>query len=117
MSLLESSSAGPAGGLIDRSDRVRVEGSGPARAKFLHNLTTNEVKRLRAGRGCEAFVTSLQGKTIGYVILLAADDRIIVRSDPGGLELAMPHFRKYGVFDDVQIEDHTESTFELHLVG
>jgi tRNA-modifying protein YgfZ len=104
-------------GLIDRSDRVRVEVSGPDRAKFLHNLTTNEVNRLPVGRGCEAFVTSLQGKTIGYVILLATDDRIVVRADPGGLELALPHFRKYGVFDDVTIDDRSETTFEVHLAG
>jgi folate-binding protein YgfZ len=107
--------AGP--GLIDRTDRMRVEVSGPDRAKFLHNLTTNEVKRLAAGRGCEAFVTSPQGKTIGYVILHATADRILVRSDPGGMELAMPHFRKYGVFDDVAIDDRSDATFELHLVG
>ena len=96
---------------------MRVEVSGPDRVKFLHNLTTNEVKRLQIGRGCEAYVTSSQGKTIGYVILLAVEDRIIVRSDPAGLELAMPHFRKYGVFDDVAIEDRREATFELHLAG
>lgn len=117
MSPIDSTSAIPTAGLIDRSDRVRVEVSGPDRAKFLHNLTTNEVKRLPAGRGCESFVTSLQGKTIGYVILLATEDRIIVRSDPAGLEVAMPHFRKYGVFDDVAIDDRSELTFELHLAG
>jgi folate-binding protein YgfZ len=104
-------------GLFDRSDRYRIEVTGPDRAKFLHNLTTNEVKRLAAGRGCEAFVTSTQGKTIGYVIILVVDDRIVVRSDPGGMELALPHFRKYGIFDDVTIGDRTGETFELHLVG
>ena len=38
-------------GLADRSDRVRIDVSGPDRAKFLHNLTTNEVKRLAVGKG------------------------------------------------------------------
>jgi folate-binding protein YgfZ len=104
-------------GLADRSDRLRIDVSGPDRAKFLHNLTTNEVKRLATGRGCEAFVTSTQGKTIGYVILLAADDRILVRSDPRGMDLALPHLRKYGVFDDVAIDDRSAATFELHLLG
>ena len=104
-------------GLVDRSDRVRVEVTGPDRAKFLHNLTTNEVKRLKVGRECEAFVTSPQGKTIGFVTLLAAEDRILVRSDPGGMELTMPHLRKYGIFDDVAIDDRSDATFELHLVG
>src|SRR5579883_98289 len=104
-------------GLSDRSDRVRIEVSGPDRAKFLHNLTTNEVKRLEAGRGCEAFVTSPQGKTMAYVILHITEDRVLVRSDPGGMELALPHFHKYGVFDDVAIDDRTVETFELHLAG
>ena len=104
-------------GLIDRSDRVRLEITGPDRAKFLHNLTTNEIKRMAAGRGCEVFITSPQGKTIGYMIIMAGDDRIIARADPGGALFTLPHFRKYGVFDDVSIDDVSSSTFELHLFG
>jgi folate-binding protein YgfZ len=54
---------------------------------------------------------------MAYVILHVSADRILVRSDPGGMELALPHFHKYGVFDDVAIDDRTPSTFELHLAG
>ena len=49
--------------------------------------------------------SSPQGKTLGYVTLLAADDSILVRSDPGGLACVLPHFRKYGIFDEVTIEE------------
>jgi folate-binding protein YgfZ len=105
------------GGLVDRSDRVRIELTGPDRAKFLHNLTTNEIKRLLPGRGCETFVTSLQGKTIGYLQVLIGEDRIWTRTDPQGMEIALPHFEKYGVFDDVAIDDRTSGTFEIHLLG
>ena len=104
-------------GLIDRSARVRLEVTGPDRAKFLHNLTTNEVKRLPAGRGCEAFVTSLQGKTLGYVTLLVTEERILLRTDPGGLEFVLPHFAKYGALDEVEWADVSPDTFELHLAG
>jgi len=104
-------------GLIDRSDRVRLDITGPDRARFLHNLTTNEVKRLPAGRGCEAFVTSLQGKIIGHVIVHVAEDRILVGMDPAAEAAALAHFRKYGVFDDVAIEDRSAAAFELHLAG
>ena len=31
--------------------------------------------------------------------------------------LALPHFQKYGVFDDIVLEDRSESTFEIHLAG
>lgn len=101
----------------DRSDRVRLDVGGPDRARFLHNLTTNEVKRLETGRGCECFVTSLQGRTIGYATLLACPESILLRTDPGGLVLALPHFQKYGVFDDIILEDRSDSTFEYHLIG
>ncbi len=104
-------------GLFDRSDRHRLAVSGPDRAKFLHNLVTNEVKRLPVGRGCEAFVTSPQGKTLAFVIGLASEDSILLGTDPDGTGALLPHLAKYGVFDDVAIEDLTASTFEYHLAG
>jgi folate-binding protein YgfZ len=102
---------------IERTDRERLVISGPDRAKFLHNLCTNDIKALGAGQGCEAFVTNLQGKTLAYVSVHALDDRLLIRSDPHGLEAAIPHFRKYGVFDEVEIENTALSTCEFHVVG
>jgi len=104
-------------GIVDRSDRVRIEVGGSDRARFLHNLTTNDVKRLAVGKGQESFVTSPQGKTLGYVTLAACDDRILLRTDPGGERLVLPHLQKYGVFDDVSLEDVSGTTFEFHLFG
>ncbi len=103
--------------LFDRSDRGRLAVSGPDRARFLHNLTTNDVKRLPVGGGQEAFVTSLQGKTLGYLIVLAEDDRILLRSDPGALVSLLPHLEKYGLFDDVALDDQSGTTFEFHVAG
>ncbi len=100
---------------LDRSDRGRLDVLGPDRAKFLHNLTTNDVKRLAVGRGQEAFVTSLQGKTLGFVTLLACDDRIVLRTDPGALPGLLPHLEKYGVFDEVTLSP--SASFEFHLAG
>src|ERR1035438_9003635 len=104
-------------GLFDRSNRSRLSITGPDRAKFLHNLMTNEVKRLALGKGCEAFVTSTQGKTLAYVTVLVAEDRILVRTDPGAMGELLPHLEKYGVFEDVAIEDLSATTFEYHLAG
>ncbi|MFO0909911.1 MAG: hypothetical protein U0794_16440 [Isosphaeraceae bacterium] len=101
---------------IDRSDRVRLAVRGPDRATFLHNLTTQDVKRLSVGAGREAFVTNPQGKTLGYVTLLACDDHILLRTDREGWDPVLPHLTKYGIFDDVQLDDVSDSTFELHLI-
>lgn len=109
--------AGRGVALLDRIGRVRFHVAGPDRAKFLHNLTTQDTKRLPVGEGREAFVTSPQGKTLGYVTLLAADDHLILRSDREGWAPLPPHLGKYGVFDDVTLDDVSETTFELHLAG
>lgn len=102
---------------IDRSARGRLIVTGADRARFLHNLVTNEVKRLPEGAGCEAFVTSLQGKTLGFVTLLVSGEQILVRTDPDALAGLMPHFTKYGALDDVTLQEATSSTFELHFAG
>ncbi len=101
---------------IDRSTRSRLWVRGVDRAKFLHNLTTQDVKGLAEGQGTEAFVTSPQGKTLGYVLLHALGEGILVRSDEGGLAEVTPHFRKYGIFDEVEIEEIEGSTFEWHVM-
>ena len=102
---------------FDRSPRIRLDVSGPDRAKFLHNLTTNDVKRLAVGAGQESFVTNPQGKTLAYMTLLATDRAILLRTDPGVADSFVPHLRKYGVFDDVAIVDVSLRTFEYHLIG
>ncbi len=104
-------------GWVDRSSQVRLEISGPDRAKFLHNLTTNDVKRLAEGTGHESFVTSPQGKALAYTTLMATDRSILARTDSASLGELLPHLRKYGVFDDVAIEVLTDRTFEFHLAG
>jgi tRNA-modifying protein YgfZ len=104
-------------GLFDRSLGSRLAISGPDRAKFLHNLLTNEVKRLPVGKGCEAFVTSTQGKTLAIVTVLAGALDILLRTDAGAIAGLIPHLRKYGVFDDVAIDDQSASTFEYHVAG
>jgi tRNA-modifying protein YgfZ len=102
----------------DRSLRARIEISGPDRAKFLHNLTTNDVKRLAEGAGQESFVTSPQGKTLAFVTLLATEAAtILLRTEPESLDSMLPHLNKYGVFDEVSIEDVSGQTFEFHLAG
>ena len=101
----------------DRTDRVRIEVTGPDRAKTLHNLTTQEIKRLAGGTGCEAFVTTHQGKTLGLVTIHNLDDRLFLRADAASAEPILAHFRKQAVFDDVEFADVSDRTSETHIFG
>lgn len=100
---------------IERSSRFRMRIEGPDRHKFLHNLTTNEIRRLPDKAGCEAFVTSPQGKTLGFVTVHNQGDSLLLRGDASSLESLRPHLAKYGMFDDVTLVDLTETTTEFHL--
>ena len=66
----------------DRSSRVRLEVHGPDRAKFLHNLTTNDVKRLPAGKGHES--GQIVGKTVIPFIDHAAVAKALAQAAKGG---------------------------------
>src|SRR5881396_3468495 len=66
--------------ILDLSALNKIEVRGHDRAKFLHNLCTNDVKGLAPGRGCEAFFTTVQGKIMAYVRVFAGDDSIWIDS-------------------------------------
>lgn len=102
---------------LERSERTRISVRGPDRSKLLQNLTTQDVLSIPAGAGAEAFVTNPQGKTIGYVSILAGESDLLVRADEGAAETLAAHFQKYGVFDDARVEDLSPNTFELSCFG
>ena len=82
--------------LTDRSDRCRIEVTGPDRAKFLHNLTTTTSSGWLGDEAARRSSPAPQGKTIGYVIILASEDRILVTADPDGMAWLCPIFASTG---------------------
>lgn len=93
---------------FDLSDWPLIAFTGPDRAKSLHNLTTQEIKGLAPGQVTEAFVTSPQGKTLGFFSIRNAADALYLDCEPDGERLALEHFAKYTMFDDVSFEVVTE---------
>jgi folate-binding protein YgfZ len=104
-------------GFADRGDRVRIEVSGPDRAKLLHNLSTNEIKRLAPGRGTETFLTNGQGRTLALLLVHAEPERLLVRSDPDTADAILAHLAKFGLFEEAGSLDVSSETAEWHLVG
>ena len=64
---------------FDLSDWPLIAFGGPDRAKSLQNLTTQDIKGLPVGAVAEGFVTSPQGKTIGFFTFFVRDDAILLR--------------------------------------
>jgi len=104
-------------GIADLSDRTRLEILGADRAAFLHNFCTNDVKQLAPGRGCEAFITSHQGKTLGHVLIFCEKDRLLLETSPDQAKPLIAHFDKYLISEDVQFFDRSAEIGELLVAG
>ena len=102
-------------GLVDFSDRTQIEFTGADRAKFLHNLCTNAVRDLPAGRGCEAFVLDVKGRIVGHVFLFVGPESIVLETVPGQAEKLLAHFDRYLIREDVQLHDRSTDWAELLL--
>ena len=53
-----------AAGLLDRSDRGRLQLTGADRRAYLHGLLTNDIVALSPGDGCYAALLTPQGRMI-----------------------------------------------------
>lgn len=106
-----------AAGWCDVGHRTQIEFTGMDCARFLHNLCTNDIVRLQPGTGCEAFVTNVQGKTVGYIYVFRDTDSIVVDTVPRQGESLMAHFDRYHIREDVQLRDQSASWKALLLSG
>jgi folate-binding protein YgfZ len=104
-------------GLIVMAQRTQIELCGADRIRFLHNLCTNDIRKLSAGQGCEAFLTTVQGKILGHVLVFCQAESLIVDTVPGQAEKILAHCEKYLIRDDVQLVDHTAQWSELLVAG
>ena len=106
---------GPA--IVDRTYRGLLEVTGRDRASWLHNLVTNQVKPLAPGDGVYAFVLNVQGRILFDVNLLVMRDSIFLDLDRRFLPVAVKHFDKYRIVEDVQLIDRSEDFVRIGLAG
>jgi len=103
--------------LVDLGHRTQIELRGDDRATFLHNLCTNEVRKLPPGAGCEAFITSVQGKTLAHGFIFVDAQSIVFDTSPGQGERLLAHFDHYLVSERVALADRSSEWSELLLSG
>lgn len=114
--------------VFDVSHRGKVEVSGTDAGSFLHNLCTNDVRKLAPGFGCETFFTNAQARVLahGFVYHLQlqnwprpGDRREVYWLDlaPGSGDRLVRHLRPYIVSEQVELADVTRDYAKFHLAG
>ncbi|HTU17560.1 MAG TPA: aminomethyltransferase family protein [Gemmataceae bacterium] len=108
--------------LVDDSPRGKIEVQGTDAARFLHNLTTNDILGLPPGGGCEAFLTTTKAKVIAYLLIYCHAEPVesagfSLDVAPGAADRIIQHLDRYLISEQVELSNHTTAFAQMHLAG
>jgi tRNA-modifying protein YgfZ len=120
--LAEYNAARAAAVLVDQSPRGKIEVWGADAARFLHNLTTNDILNLAPGTGCQAFLTTAKAKVIAYLLIYRHADRVeppafALDVAPGGSDKVIQHLDRFLISEQVEFANPTATFAQIHIAG
>lgn len=98
-------------------DVTPIDVTGDDRVTLLHNMCTNDVKRLTAGQGCEALFTNAQGHTVGYGWLYCRQSALTIDLVGGDAAQLITHLDRYVIREDVAFANLADDVATLLIVG
>src|SRR6478736_9367064 len=84
---------------LDLSARGRIVARGRDRARLLHAITSNEVKKLLPGAGCYAFLLTPQGRIQADLNMFCFPDHFLIDTEPELREKVPQLILKFKVAD------------------
>jgi folate-binding protein YgfZ len=104
--------------LCDRSHWGRLQLSGADRQTFLHNQSTNDLKTLQPGQGCDTVFVTSTARTIDLATAYVLEDAVLVIVSPHRRYDLIQWLDRYIFFGDkVQLKDITDETALFSLIG
>ena len=85
--------------------------AGDDRVRFLHNLTTADVRALVPGESARAFVTTAQGKIVASADVVALEDRLRLVLPAGTAAATEAHLSRYRIVERVEISAPADLAF------
>jgi folate-binding protein YgfZ len=104
-------------GLVDRSQRGKLELTGAETLEFLQGQVTNDVEALVPGSGCYAALRDHKGKILADMRVLRMDDSVWIDCEEVGLPALLKNVRMYSLGRDVKSEDVSAERAILSLIG
>ena len=108
--------------LFDTSGAAKLVLTGPDAPMFLGNLSTNDVKSLPLGGGCEAYFCDARAKVkfqtwIYHTLLGDKRHAMWVETTPGRNTELVQYLDRYLISEQVEITDRTSDFAHFHLAG
>jgi aminomethyltransferase len=85
--------------------------------RFLHNVTSNDVKKLTPGAGCYAFLLTAQGRIQADLHLFRFEDHFLIDTEADLRQKAPRLILKYKVADQIELEDVTDKIASIAVEG
>lgn len=105
-------------GLLRRPERARLSVSGSEAADFLQGQVTNDVEGLTPGEGCYAALLDRKGKIRADMrVLRLAEHRFEIDTAPSVRALLLGHLEMYKIGRDAAVDDISDLTELLSLLG
>jgi len=104
-------------GLIDDSTQALIEVRGADRVSFLHNLLTNDIKRLAPGTGCRAALLDPSARLIAELVVLSDPDALWLLCDLDRAGVVMQALDRCLFSEAVTLTNHERKSAVLALQG
>jgi tRNA-modifying protein YgfZ len=98
--------------------RGKIQATGPDAAGFLHNLSSNDIRALAPGSGCEAFFLNVKARVLGLALIYrSAAAEFWLDLDPLTDEAVLKHLDRHLISEQVELADRTREQAQFHLAG
>jgi len=105
-------------GLIDRSERGKLDVTGPDAAEYLQGQVTNDVLALGEGDGCYAALLDPKAHIMADMrILSGGPEELWLDTEPHTRDVVVSHLRMYKIGRRVEVFDRTDERAILSLAG
>ena len=103
--------------LIDTNFRSLFALTGPDRVRYLHAVTSGDIRGLAPGQSALGLLLNAQGHMLAELTTLALEDRLIVLSHAFVRQRTFETLDKFIIMDDATLIDETAETGTLALEG
>ena len=90
-------------GVFHLSWRTKIAVTGKDRARWLHNMVTNNVRDLALNRGNYNFVLNAQGRILGDIYIYNRGESLVLDTDSAQVEPLLTAMKRYIIMDKVEM--------------
>ncbi|HZS33755.1 MAG TPA: glycine cleavage T C-terminal barrel domain-containing protein [Methylomirabilota bacterium] len=104
-------------GVIDRSERGKLEATGSDRAAFLHGMLSNDIRALVPGQGCRSALLDVHGKVTALLAVHCLPDRLVLETERARVATVLATLDHYLFSERVELEDVSAAWGLLTVAG